>query len=58
MESMIDDNPRGAFDSLGRIDKDEMSDGDSFYSELLKIKASGKAYVRYESDGVVMLLFV
>ena len=54
IDAMMDDNPRGALDSLERIDRAEMSAGDSFYYELLKIKASDKAYVRHESDSEVI----
>lgn len=54
IDSMMDDNPQGALDSLARIDRNGMSEWDSFYYELLKIKATDKAYVRHESDSAVV----
>lgn len=54
IESMQNDNPQAALDSLYSIDYSRLNDEDKHYYDFLIVKLSDKAYLQHQSDSLIL----
>lgn len=54
IEDMVSYSPREALQRLDSIDVTTLSEGDGHYLDFLTIKARDKAFVRHESDSLIL----
>lgn len=54
IESMQEEDPVSALDSLYAIDCNMLSEADRHYYDFLLVKLSDKSYIRHESDSLIM----
>lgn len=54
VESFSSESPKEAWDSLGAINYNLLSDADKHYYDFLSVKVSDKAYITHTSDSLIL----
>lgn len=53
IESMLNDAPHEALDSLNTINYESLTDADKHYYDFLRVKVNDKNYIEHESDSLI-----